>query len=199
MRRNIKKNQSRNFIAITLIVASFISAYVLSSLANRTILIWSARVPLNVGARVIASDLVAERVTLPEGNSLYLRADRNIRGYLILRSVKVGELLPRTSVSSRAESLNVSALPIRVHSSDLPTDISLGEVVNIYHVGDSQLSKEIEPPTLVLSRTSILGINRKGENLGGALSLTVSTSTRQILSVLAATSSGHFVVVRVNA
>lgn len=184
---------------MTLIVASFISAYVLSSLANRTILIWSARVPLNVGARVIANDLVAERVTLPEGNSLYLRADRNISGYRILRSVKVGELLPRTSVSSSGESLNVSAVPIRVHSSDLPADISVGEVVNIYHVGDSQLSKEIEPPTLVLSRTSILGINRKGENLGGALSLTVSTSTRHIIPVLAATSSGHFVVVRVNA
>lgn len=199
MRRNIKRNQSRNFIAITLIVASFLSAYVLSSLANRTVLIWSARVPLNVGSRVIATDLVAERVALPERNSLYLRADRNIKGYLILRSVKVGELIPSTSVSSSGESLNVSAVPIRVHSSDLPVDISIGEVVNIYHVGDSQLSKEIEPPSLVLSRTSILGINRKGENLGGALSLTVSTSTRNILRVLAATSAGHFVVVRVNA
>lgn len=199
MRRNVKRNQSRNFIAITLIVASFLSAYVLSSLANRTVLIWSARVPLNVGSRVTASDLVAERVALPERNSVYLRADHSIRGYLILRSVKVGELLPRTSVSPNAESLTVSAIPIRVHSSDLPADISIGEVVNIYHVGDSQLSKEIEPPSLVLSRTSILGINRKGENLGGALSLTVSTSTRNILRVLAATSAGHFVVVRLNA
>ncbi len=198
MRRNKKRNQSRNIIAITLIVASFISAYVLSTLANHTVLIWSARVPLTVGLRVSANDLVAERVALPEGDSVYLSANRDIKGFLILRPIKAGELIPRTSVSARAELLNVSAVPIKVHSSDLPFDISVGEVVNIYHVGDSQLSKEIEPPSLVLSRTSILGINRKGENLGGDLSLTVSTSTRTILHVLAATSSGHFVVVRVN-
>ncbi|MBI3429814.1 MAG: hypothetical protein HY050_07155 [Actinobacteria bacterium] len=198
MRRNKKRSQSRNIIAITLIVASFLSAYVLSSLANRTVLIWSARVPLTVGSKVSVNDLVPERVALPEGNAVYLTADRDIDGFLILRAVKVGELLPKTSVSARSESLNVSAVPIKVNSADLPADITVGEVVNIYHVGDSQLSKEIEPPSLVLSRTSILGINRKGENLGGDLSLTVSTSTRAILQLLAATSSGHFVVVRVN-
>ena len=198
MRSNKKRSQSRNVIAITLIVASFLSAYILSSLANRRVLIWSARVPLTVGSRVSAGDLMAERVALPEGNSLYLTADRDVRGYLILRPIKVGELVPTSSLSASAESLNVSAVPIKVHIADLPADISVGEVVNIYHVGESQLSKEVEPPTLVLSRTSILGINRKGENLGGDLSLTVSTSSKTILKLLAATSSGHLVLVRVN-
>ena len=198
MRSNKKRSQSRNVIALTLIVASFLSAYVLSSLANQRVLIWSARVPLTVGSRVSANDLVAERVALPDGNSLYLTADRDVKGFLILRPIKVGELVPASSLSASGESLNVSAVPIKVHIAELPADISVGEVVNIYHVGEPQLSKEIEPPTLVLSRTSILGINRKGENLGGDLSLTVSASSKTILKLLAATSSGHLVVVRVN-
>lgn len=198
MRSNKKRNQSRNFIAITLIVASFVSAYILSSLANRTALLWSARSPLTVGSKISPSDLVAQRVALPDGNSIYISADRDVMGFLMLRSVKVGELVPATSISEHGRNFQLNAVPIKVHLSDLPVDISVGEVVNIYHVGDSQLSKNIEPPSLVLSHTSILGINRKGENLGGNLSLTVSTSTKSIFQLLAATSSGHFVVVRIN-
>lgn len=197
MRSTKKRNQSKNIVAITLIVASFASAYILSSLANRTVLIWSARVPLAPGVRISSSDLLAQRVALPEGDSLYVRADRDLREFQVLKPLGVGELIPSSSVSSRIASLDISAVPIKVHLSDLPTDISVGEIVNIYHVGDSSLSDGVEVPSLVLSRTSILGINRKGENLGGDLSLTISTSSKNILRLLAATSSGHFVVVRV--
>ena len=197
MRSTKKRNQSRNIIAITLIVASFASAYILSSLANRTVLIWSARVPLLTGARISSSDLLAQRVALPDGDSLYVRADRDLREFQVLRPLGVGELIPISSVSSQSTSLDISAVPIKVRLSDLPTDISVGEIVNLYHVGDSQLSDAVEVPSLVLPRTSILGINRKGENLGGDLSLTISTSSKNILRLLASMSSGHFVVVRV--
>ena len=184
-------------MAITLIIASFASAYILSSLANRTVLIWSARVPLPAGVRISSSDLLAQRVALPEGNSLYMSADRDLREFQVLRTLGVGELIPSSAVSSRSRSLEISAVPIKVHLSDLPADISVGEIVNLYHVGDSQLSNVVELPSLVLSRTSILGINRKGENLGGDLSLTISTSSKTILGLLASMSSGHFVVVRI--
>jgi hypothetical protein len=197
MRSTKKRNQSRNIVAITLIVASFASAYILSSLANRTVLIWSARVPLPIGARISSSDLLAQRVALPDGDSLYVRADRDLREFQVLRPLEVGELIPLSSVSSQSTSLDISSVPIKVHLSDLPTDISVGEIVNLYHVGDSQLSDAVEVPSLVLLRTSILGINRKGENLGGDLSLTISTSSKNILRLLASMSSGHFVVVRV--
>ena len=197
MRNTKKRNQSKNIMAITLIVASFASAYILSSLANRTVLMWSTRVPLAAGARISASDLRAQRVSLPEGNSLYVRADRDLREFHVLRPLGVGELIPSSSVSSRSTSLDINAVPIKVHLSDLPVDISVGEIVNLYHVGDSQLSGVVELPSLVISRTSILGINRKGENLGGDLSLTISTSSKNIFRLLTSMSSGHFVVVRV--
>jgi len=196
MRITKKKNQSKNIIAVTLIVASFVSAYILSSLANRTVLMWSARVPLSVGARISSSDLLVQRVALPDGDSLYVRSDRDLREFRVLRPLGAGELIPLTSITSQGESLDISAVPIKVHLSDLPIDISVGEIVNLYHVGDSQLSHEVELPSLVLSRTSILGINRKGENLGGDLSLTISTSSKNILRLMTSMSSGRFVVVR---
>lgn len=184
-------------MAVTLIVASFASAYILSSLANRTVLIWSARVSLPAGVRISASDLRAQRVALPDGNSLYVSAHRDLREFRVLRTLEVGELIPLSSVSSRSSALDINAVPIKVHLSDLPADISVGESVNLYHVADPQLSNVVELPSLVLARTTILGINRKGENLGGDLSLTISTSSKTILRLLASMSSGHFVVVRV--
>ena len=196
MRSTQKKNQSKNIIAVTLIVASFVSAYILSSLANRTVLMWSARVPLSVGTRISPSDLLVQRVALPDGDSLYVRSDRDLREFRVLRPLGAGELIPLTSITSQSGSLDISAVPIKVHLSDLPIDISVGEIVSLYHVGDSQLSHEAELPSLVLSRTSILGINRKGENLGGDLSLTISTSSKNILRLMTSMSSGRFVVVR---
>lgn len=186
-------------MAITLIVASFASAYVLSSLANRTVLIWAARVPLAAGARISASDLQAQRVALPAGSSVYLSADRDVQEFYVIRPVGKGELIPSSSINSRAETRGISEVPIKVHLSDLPVDIAVGEIVDLYHVGDAQLSNALEAPSLVASKTAILGINRKGENIGGDLYLTISASSKMILRLLSSMSAGHFVVVRLYA
>lgn len=183
-------------MAIGLIIASFASAYILSSLANRTVLIWSARVPLAAGARITGSDLQARRVALPEGKSLYLSADRDVREFYVIRPIGRGELIPANSISLQGASPDISEVPVKVNLSDLPSDIGVGDIVNLYHVGDAQLSNVAEAPSLVVSRTAILGINRKGENIGGDLYLTISSSSKSILRLLSFMSVGHFVVVR---
>jgi hypothetical protein len=44
----------------------------------------------------------------------------------------------------------------------------------------------------------VLAIDRKGQNLGGDLSLTLSVNVKNVLEILGATASGRIVVVRVN-
>ena len=115
----------------------------------------------------------------------------------MIRSVRAGEFLPASALSADAK-IQMSAVPISVHESDLPMDLQAGEQVNLYHVGDSHLSKEIGPPNLILSHAFIQGIDKKGQNLGGDLTLTISVNTKSILPVLDATATGRVVVVRVN-
>lgn len=193
-----RRTRARLFSAIALIIGSFLSAFVLSSLANRTELMWTARAPLIPGRVITANDIVAHRVALPEGDDHYLSVHRELAGSVVIRSVGVGELIPVIAISKDLEAIRTSSLPISVHGSDIPSDLQAGESVNLYHVGDSRLTEDIGPPRVLLYHTYVLGIDRKGQNLGGDLSLTLSVNVKNVLDVLAATASGRIVVVRVH-
>lgn len=198
MRQPKHRVQTRTIAAISLICASFLSAYVLSSMANRTELLWSAKTPLAPGVRISLSNLVPKRIAIPDGVQAYVRASENINDFVVVRSVGAGELLPIMAVSSNSLSQQMSSVPVSVRASDLPADLAVGEIVNLYHVGDSHLAKEIGPPNLVISHAYILAVDRKGQNLGGDLTLTLSVNAKFIMQVLDATASGRVVVVRTN-
>ena len=198
MRKSLNRIPTRSIVAATLICASFLSAYLLSSVANRTQLLWSAGTPLLPGSEIQISDLVPKRVAMPDGMSAYISTGTNINHFFLLKAVGSGELVPAGAVSVNGNALHTSAVPVSVHVSDLPTNLRLGDAINIYHVGDSHLAKEIGPPVLILSHAYILGIDRKGENLGGDLTLTISVNTKNILALLDSTASGRVVVVRMN-
>lgn len=167
-------------------------------MANRTELLWSAKTSLAPGAEISSGDLVPKRVAIPDGSSAYISTRIDVARFHVLRLIGPGELLPASALSTNAKAFHMNAVPISLRTSDMPTDLQTGEIVNLYHVGDSHLSKEIGPPNLVLSGAFILGIDRKGQNLGGEVTLTVSVNTRNIIQVLDATASGRVVVVRVN-
>jgi hypothetical protein len=197
MRRSKTRLQTRTIAAVILLCASFLSAYLLSSMANRTELLWSAKTSLLPGSEISIKDLVAKRAAIPDGSAAYISTTSDISHFFVLRSIGAGEFLPVAALSADAK-IKMSAVPISVHESDLPMDLQAGEQVNLYHVGDSHLSKEIGPPELVLTHAFIQGIDKKAQNLGGDLTLTVSVNTKSIMSVLDATASGRVVVVRVN-
>lgn len=193
-----RKTRARLFTAIALIAGSFLSALILSSLANQTELVWSARAPLIPGHVISSNDIEAHRVALPDGDSAYLPVHRELAGSVVLRSIGTDELVPAIAISKDVQALRTSSLPISVHATDIPSDLQAGEVVNLYHVGDSRLTEAIGPPRVLLSHIYVLGIDRKGQNLGGDLSLTLSVNVKNVLDILGATASGRIVVVRVN-
>ena len=167
-------------------------------MANRTELLWSAKTSLSPGTEISMKDLVAKRAAIPDGSHAYISTKNDISHFFVRRFISLGEFLPASALIANAKSLQMSAVPISVHTSDMPVDLQSGEAVNLYHVGDSRLSKEIGPPNLVLSHAFILGIDRKGQNLGVDLTLTISVNAKNIMQVLDATASGRLVVVRVN-
>lgn len=166
-------------------------------MANRTELLWSARTSLVPGSEISMNDLVPKRAAIPGGSKVYISTTSDVNHFFVLRAISPGEFLPADALSA-VPKIAMSSVPISVHASDLPIDLQTGEEVNLYHVGDSRLTKEIGPPDLVLSHAYIQGIDRKGQNLGGDLTLTVSVNIRSILAVLDATATGRMVVVRVH-
>lgn len=167
-------------------------------MANRTELFWSAKTPLVPGTVISQNDLVAKQASIPGGSNLYISARNEVSNFLVVKSIDPGELLPLSALSTSSKTHQMSAVPVSVHTSDIPVDLQIGETVNLYHVGDSQLAKEIGPPVLVLSHAFILGIDRKAQNLGADITLTISVALKNIVQMLDATASGRVVVVRVH-
>jgi hypothetical protein len=198
MRRSKSRVPTRTIAAVILIGASFVSAYVLSSMANRTQLLWSARNSLIPGIEISTNDLEATKASISDGSIAYISARRDVTHFRVLRAIGAGELVPASALSQDTNAVEMSSVPVSVRASDVPMDLQAGQAVNLYHVGDSHLSKDIGPPNLILAHAFILGIDRKGQNLGGDLALTISISRRSVLQVLDATASGRVVVVRVN-
>jgi len=198
MKRNSRRLQTKLVAAGALVVASFISAFVLSSLANQKVPVWSAITTLVPGHTLISSDLIEANVTLGELNALYIPARQDPLGSIVMRHVPAGELIPRSALTVSESELQTSAVPISIHASDLPSDVASGEIINLYHVGDSTLTQSIGPPILILSHVFLLSIDKKGQTLGGDISLTISVDAAEILTLLNATSTGRIVVVKVN-
>ncbi len=198
MKRNSRRIQTRLLAAGALVVASFVSAFVLSTLANQKVPVWSASTVLVPGHLLVAADLVEVGVTLGQLNDLYISTQQDPIGSVVTRQVRAGELIPRSTLSLSESELLTTAVPISIHASDLPSDVTSGEIVNLYHVGDSTLTQSIGPPVLILSHVFLLAIDKKGQTLGGDISLTISVDSGEILSLLNATSSGRIVVVKVN-
>lgn len=191
-----KRSRARLITAVSLIVASFCSAFILSFMANRSSPALSARVTLIPGHTVLSSDVLAVDVALGAEQNRYFLNNRNIVGSVVLKQVNAGELIP-TSAISFAESTQLnSTVPISVHSYDVPADIAVGEKVSLYHVGDPKVSSDVAPAELLIRGAFIVGINSKGQNLGGDLSLTISLQSEQIISIIDATSTGRIVIVR---
>ncbi|CAB4683576.1 MAG: hypothetical protein F2845_02700 [Actinobacteria bacterium] len=193
-----KRSRTRLVTAIAIICASFISAFILSVVANHSVIMWVTVRALPTGHTVVAADVIGRAVALPAGNAVYFSADRDITGEIVLRTIGAGELLAVSALSQDPSVLEATAVPLSVHGSDIPNGLQAGEVVNLYHVGDSRLSQEVTHPSLLLSHAFIVGVDRKGQNLGGDLTLTISMNVKSVLEVLDATASGRVVVVRVN-
>jgi hypothetical protein len=88
-------------------------------------------------------------------------------------------------------------VPIAVRSSDLPSDISIGEAVNIYWVPETAMGGiQIGEPEVVVKSAYISSIDRKSANFSSEFALTISVIDSQIIKLLDATVSGRLVIVR---
>jgi hypothetical protein len=119
-------------------------------------------------------------------------------GAYVVRPIQQGELITIDAVSDAPNGQQSGQVPISIRNSDLPTDIELGETINIYWVPENTGIEKSNSPELVISKAFLNSINRKAGNFGGNISLTVSVQNSDIFSLLSATASGRLVIVRAN-
>jgi len=193
-----KTSQTRLVVAIALFAAAVISAMALTALGNRSDTYWVARHSLIPGAQISESDLAQVQVALGQISTDYLSKNSSLVGSYVLRAVAENELISVSAVSDIPRGEKSGQVPISIRSNDMPSDMQIGEAIDIYWVPQVMGLEKGQPPELVISGAFLNSINRKANNFGSDISLTVSIVNNQIFSLLGATASGRLVIVRSN-
>ncbi|CAB4602203.1 unannotated protein [freshwater metagenome] len=198
MNNSSKASQTRLVVATSLFAAALISAMALTALGNQSDTYWVASKNLTPGAQISESDLAQVQVSLGESSSDYLAEDSSPIGTYVLHAIGKGELISINALSDTSREMRSEQVPISVRGSDIPSDIELGEAINIYWVPEAMGMQKVDEPALVISGAYLRSIDRKSANFGTDVALTVSVFSREIFALLSATSTGRLVVVRSN-
>lgn len=192
-----KAAQTRFIVAVSLFAAALISALALTALGNRTDSYWVAKSALAPGVEISRDQVALVKVALGESASRYISGGTPLVGSFITRAQSAGELISIDGVSDLAPTQRTQQVPIAVRSTDLPIDISIGEVINIYWVPESAMGGvQIGVPEVVVKNAYIRSIDRKSANFSSDIALTISLIDSQIINLLDATVSGRLVIVR---
>ncbi len=190
-----KKSNTRFIVATSLFIASILASFLISFLSHQGATYWLAIRPIAKGAQIASSDLAHVKGELPRATEGYFTSSHNPIGSITLRTINDGELIHIGAVSDNPEDLTSESISIAIRNSDLPIDISLGEIVDLYQLHDVRNGEAAIDPKRIISGVFIRDISRRGSNFGSDVALTISLHRDDVAKVLAATSSGRIVVV----
>jgi len=198
MRKPPSSSRSRMPLAISLIIASFISAFFLANFSQSTKQYWVATIDLQSGHQISTGDVSLVDMDLSASSMIYLSKDLDPRGQVVTKNVVAGEVMAINSVSPTAKTMASSAVPLSIRSVDLAAGIYVGALVDIYWVIDNLNGELPQDPILILGSVPIISADVKNKNFGTDEAITVSVEQTQVLRLLAATTSGRLVVISSN-
>lgn len=183
-----------------LIVASFISAYVISQSTSRMVTVWSATVDLAPGETIEENDISISRVALTDKAEFYLTSERSIVGAHVLRAIRASELIPAFALSEIAPAL-LKKVPISVSPLRIPEGVTSGAVVDVYgisrnsYAGASQESEKAKSKLLLVD-IAVDSVNSEASKLGGEMGLTLLVSPEDIGRLISSISEFELILVR---
>ena len=120
------------------------------------------------------TDFIEAKGSFSNEASGYIQSNQSPVGYSISKHLAVGEYLNQSALVESAGESNVKLLSFSAAAADLPSQVRIGDAVNLYQViNDAGDGKEV-PSELVIDGVFIVDLNRKSENLGGASIVTVA-------------------------
>jgi hypothetical protein len=183
-------------LAITLIVAAFVSAFFISTYSNKGCDYWVLANAVTPGHVINESDLITSHMNLAASSGNYLSTSDQVIGLVATRTMFAGEVVSITDLAASADVMATSAVPLSLRSSDLASGIMEGDPVDIYWVFDSRNGEAVIDPILIMGGVTIITLDDSKNSLGGDVSITVAIEETQVLRVLSATTQGRLVVVR---
>ncbi|HEX6337200.1 MAG TPA: SAF domain-containing protein [Jiangellaceae bacterium] len=153
----------RMVMGVLIVLVSVVAGVQVISAADRTVPVLVATQDLAPG-QPLTSDLVElQRVRFEHGIDSYLTGEVG-SGYVVVRPVGRGELLPSAAISPAADVPEVRYVTLPLDAAELPHGISTGDVVDVWltPVDDGAAA------TLLLPDASVTAASTGGGGLTGA-------------------------------
>jgi hypothetical protein len=191
-----KTRSTRLPLAVTLIAAAFVSAFLIATFSNKGADYWVVNTPISPGHQISVSDVSIAHLNLDESAQFYLSIEVEPIGMVATRIMHPGEIIGSNDLTSVIDAMSTSAVPLSVRSVDVATGLRIGEGVDIYWVLDTQNGDDVMDPVLILGGVTLLSYDDGGKNFGSDVGLSVAVEETQVLRLLSATTLGRLVVIR---
>jgi hypothetical protein len=191
-----KTGSTRLPLAVTLIAAAFVSAFLIATFSNKGADYWVINTPISPGHQISVSDVSIAHLNLDESAQFYLSIEVEPIGMVATRIMHPGEIIGSKDLTSVIDAMSTSAVPLSVRSVDVATGLRIGEGVDIYWVLDTQNGDDVMDPVLILGGVTLLSYDDGGKNFGSDVGLSVAVEETQVLRLLSATTLGRLVVIR---
>ncbi len=189
---------------LLVLVSVLVGAKVLAG-ADTAQQVWVAERDLAPGTVLGEDDLRTGRVRLFEAGGGYVAGTKPV-GYVVVREVGAGELLPRLSVASSTATTATREVTVPVPVGHLPPDLEHGDRVDLYVTPSEATSrrttaKGVDPyaPRLVLRAVTVARVVRAG-GLGASgqdQTVVLSVAPADVAMVVQALADGTLDLVRV--
>ena len=126
-----KSRSSRLPLAITLIIAAFISTFLIATFSNKGDDYWVVNAPISPGHTISSSDLGLVHVNLNSSSSTYLDKSSEPIGMVATRLLQPNEIVAVSDLTNSTDAMSTSAVPLSVRGVDLATGLLVGECINL--------------------------------------------------------------------
>jgi hypothetical protein len=169
----------RLVLGVLLVLGSVLLGARVVSAADATVPVWSAAGDLAAGTVLTSDDLIAVDVRLDDAADAYLSTSTDPAGRTLARTVRAGELVPRSALEAPADLVEL-ALPVQ--SGYVPPSLVRGRLVDVYAVAAPAaggVGEDEAGVTLVVGAAPVQDISGRSE---GVLS-TPTTTVQVVVSV----------------
>jgi hypothetical protein len=141
----------RLIIGVLLVLGSVVVGTRVIAAADRTVPVLVAAADLAPGQR-LTPNLVEPRDVLLDGNLHRYVTGAVGSGYVVVRPVGAGELLPRSSIAAATDDDALRYVTIPLPAAEVPVGLAAGDLVDVWHI----------PPTDAEDRTATLLLSGVG-------------------------------------
>lgn len=187
--RGARRPDPRLLAGIVLIAASSAGVWALVTSLDASTEVYAVRETVTPGSRLGAADLVARSVRLGETAERYVTPDAMPPdGVVVTRTIRSGELVPRSAVSDRP--VHGSASIVVAPRGALATGLGAGSLVDIWAAAPLEDGGFAAPRVLVARAEIVAVVEGGGLVPGNELQVEVRVAHDEVGAVLQATADG---------